>query len=90
MSSVTDFVVEGEELLGDWRDIRRRRRGEEVCDGDIGGGGVDEVDAGVVACDVNEAVGVGFETAGEGREEREGLGKRVFEVRDESVRVRGK
>ena len=89
MSGVTDFVVEGEELFEDWRDIgrrRRRRRGEEVCDGDIGGGDVDEVDAGVVACDVDVSVGVGFETAGEGREEREGLGKSVFEVRDESGR----
>jgi len=87
---VTDFVGEGKELLGDWRDIRQRRWGEEVCDRDINGGGMDEVDTDVIACDVNVAVGVGFEMGDKRREEIEGLGKHVFEVRDESVRVRGK
>ena len=87
---VTDFVGEGKELLGDWRDIRQRRWGEEVCDKDINDGGMDEVDTDVIACDVNVVVGVGFEMGDKRREEIKGLGKHVFEVRDESVRVRGK
>lgn len=69
MAGVADGSVEGEEMVevvgGDvgWS--------EEVAEGEGGGIGVEEVDAGVVAGDVDVAVGVGGETAGERREERE-------------------
>jgi len=60
MGGVTDFVVEREEFLKGRVDIRRR---QEVGDREIVGGGVDEIDAGVVACDVDVAVGMSFESA---------------------------
>jgi len=47
---------------------------------------VDEIDASIVACDVDVAMMVSFETASEGREEGERARKRVDDVRDESVR----
>jgi len=49
-------------------------------------GGVDEVDACIVACDVDVAMMVSFETTSEGREKGERARKCVDEVRDESVR----
>lgn len=49
------------------------------------GNGVDEVCAGVVGGDVDVAVGVGGETAGEGREKREGVGEGGFKEREEGV-----
>lgn len=87
MCGVAEFLVEGEELLEGVRDVGR---GQEVGDGELGGGGVDEVDACVVASDVEVAGGDGVEAAGEKREDGEGAGEGGFEVRDESVgRERG-
>lgn len=60
MGGVTEFVVEREEFLKGRVDIGRR---QEVGDREIGGGGVDEVNASVVACDIDVAVGIRFESA---------------------------
>lgn len=54
--------------------------GEVFC-----GGGVDEFDAGIVADDVDVALGVGGEAAGDGGEVREGFREREFEEGNEVV-----
>jgi len=56
MAGVADFPVEGEELLEAFGDVER---GQEVADAEGGGIGVYEIDAGVVASDVNVTVGIG-------------------------------
>lgn len=71
MSSVANFVVEREEVLDGWMNIGRR---QEVGDGDMSGGGVDEIDASVVACDVDVAVNISFEATCKGREKGECVG----------------
>ena len=51
--------------------------------------GVDEVDASVVADDVDVTLGVGGETAGDGGEVGESGGERVFERENEVFEGRG-
>lgn len=53
-------------------------KGEDLVGVEVGSGGVNKFDAGIVAEDVDEAVGVGGETAGERWEVREGFGERNF------------
>lgn len=79
MAFVTDSPIEGEEFLDDVGDVRRR---ENVGDVDGVCFGVEEVCPGVVAGDVNVAVGVGDKAAGEGGEERESGGEGLFEERE--------
>jgi len=80
MAFVTDSPIKSEEVLNNIRHIRRR---ENISDEDGLCDGVDEVDAGVVADDVDVSVLVGLEAAGEGREVRQGGGEAVFEEREE-------
>lgn len=65
MAFVTDSSIKSEEAVDDLGDVKRT---EDVTDGPYGGVFVDEIDTGVVGGDVDVAVGVGGEAAGEGRE----------------------
>lgn len=76
-------MVEREELFEHRRYIGRRQK---IGNRDIAGGGVDKLNAGIIACDVHVASGVSFETASKRRENGECVGKRVDEMRNESVR----
>lgn len=75
MAFVTDSSIKSEEALDVFGDVNRT---EDVTDGPYGSVFVDEIDTGVVGGDVDVAVGVGGEAAGEGREVREGLRERFL------------
>lgn len=66
MAGVAESAVECEELFEAVVDVGERR--ENGVDGEMLSFGVNEISAGIVAEDVNVAVGVGGKTAGEGGE----------------------
>lgn len=68
MAFITDRSIIGEESPDNIRNVNRR---ENISDVNVLGGGDDEIDAGVVAGDVDVAIGVSFQAAGEGWEVRE-------------------
>lgn len=83
VAGVADSPVEGEELLEAIRNVVVRR--ENAVDGEVLGFGEDEINAGVVADDVDMAVVVGDETASERREVNESDGERLLNRIDEVV-----
>lgn len=82
VAGVADGAVEREQVLDAIGDVSGA---QNVSGGETGGRCVDEVDARVVAGDVNVTIGVSGQAAGQGRETREALGERGFEEGDERV-----
>lgn len=76
MTRVANSAVKVEKLLEVIRDIKRGKKGIK---GEMFSFGLDEFDTGVIAEDVDVAIGVGGETTGERREMRESGGKGAFE-----------
>jgi len=81
MAFITDRPIIGEESPDNIRNVSRR---ENISDVNVLCGGDDEIDAGVVAGDVDVAVGISFQAAGEGGKVRESLRQGVLDLRDES------
>lgn len=76
VAGVANEPVEGEEILDTGRYIGM---GENGVEGDVGSGGSDKLDSGIVAENTNMAVMAGGETTGEGREVGESNGEGVLE-----------
>lgn len=85
MSFITDSATVSEKPSKRMVNVERR---EEVCYLEVFGGGVNEIDAGVVAGDVKLAGRVGGEAPGKRRKEGESVREGQFEKRKE--RVEGK
>ncbi|GMP69222.1 hypothetical protein CsSME_00028561 [Camellia sinensis var. sinensis] len=82
MAFVADSPIKSKPVLDRVGNIGGR---ENVANVNVRGIGVKEVNSGVIACDVDVALGIGGETAGERGEVGESAGEAVFEEREERV-----
>lgn len=85
VAGVGDSLAAGEELLEAIGDVSECGRVNDGVSCKVFGGGMDEVNAGVVALNMDIAVGISEETAGEGRENGESDGERALK-REKEVR----
>lgn len=88
VAGVAQGQVERKKLPEVMRNVLVRR--QKDVDGEVLGFGLDEIDAGVVANDVDVSFGVGLKAAGEGGEVGEGEGEGVFERGDKVGDVEGR
>ncbi|CAL5407401.1 unnamed protein product [Camellia sinensis] len=82
MAFVADSPIKSKPVLDRVGNIGGR---ENVANVNVRGIGVKEVNSGVIVCDVDVALGIGGETAGERGEVGESAGEAVFEEREERV-----